>query len=147
VDVVVEQNINIHAICFFYNLHNSRTLPPLCIPSSYIALNDILQMHVTSVLSPNMDDDERPNIQCLNVWRTDLVSDAIAQFERPSFDVSKPIRVRFIGEPAVDTGGPRREFFRLFLQDLKSKSSLFQHTSKGSYPFTMARLSVLVHTK
>jgi len=57
-----------------------------------------------------------------------LNSNAIAQFERPSFDVSKLIRVHFIGKPAVDTGGPQREFFRFFLQDLKSKSSLFQHT-------------------
>ena len=67
-----------------------------------------------------------------------LNSDAIAQFERPSFDVSKPIRVHFIGMPAVDTGGPRQEFFRRnsqsSLQDLKSKSSLFQHTSKGLIP-------------
>ena len=67
-----------------------------------------------------------------------LNSDAIAQFERPSFDVSKPIRVHFIGKPAVDTGGPRQEFFRRnsqsSLQDLKSKSSLFQHTSKGLIP-------------
>jgi len=117
-----------------YDSHDSRTVPPLRIPSSSIALNSILQMHATSVLSPNMDDGERPNVQRLNVRRTDLISDAIAQFERPSFDVSKPIRVRFIGEPAVDTGGPRREFFRLFLQDLKSKSSLFQHTSKGLIP-------------
>lgn len=76
--------------------------------------------------------------QTSNAWMfgglISLNSDAIAQFERPSFDVSKLIRVHFIGKPAVDTGDPRREFFRLFLQDLKSKSTLFQHTSKGLIP-------------
>ncbi len=114
---------------FFFDSHDSRTVPPLCIPSSSIVLSSVLQQHATSVLSPDTSDRQR-----LNIRRTDLIPDAIAQFERPSFDVSKPIRVRFIGEPAVDTGGPRREFFRLFLQDLKSKSSLFQHTSEGLIP-------------
>ena len=35
------------------------------------------------------------------------------------------IKVRFIGEEAVDTGGPRREFFHLVLREM-FRSSLFQ---------------------
>ena len=30
---------------------------------------------------------------------------------RSNFDEKKHIRVSFLGEPAVDEGGPRREFF------------------------------------
>ena len=32
---------------------------------------------------------------------------------RAGFNEQKHLRVRFIGEPAVDEGGPRREFFML----------------------------------
>lgn len=34
--------------------------------------------------------------------------------------------MRFIGEPAVDQGGPRREFFRLFLSEMGQTSGMFQ---------------------
>ena len=33
-------------------------------------------------------------------------------FAKPSFNVSKMLKVRFISEQAQDEGGPRREFFR-----------------------------------
>ena len=32
--------------------------------------------------------------------------------KRPNFKFSKPVRVVFAGEDAVDEGGPSREFFR-----------------------------------
>ena len=32
----------------------------------------------------------------------------------------------FLGEPAVDDGGPRREFFMLFMNSLNSQESLFE---------------------
>lgn len=39
--------------------------------------------------------------------------------------VSKHLRVTFLGEPAVDAGGPLREFFRLLLGEICRNSSLF----------------------
>lgn len=51
--------------------------------------------------------------QKLNVRRKFILEDATKQFKRKSFDVGKTIQVSFIGEAAIDTGGPRREFFRL----------------------------------
>ena len=45
------------------------------------------------------------------------------------------MQVNFIGEPAVDAGGPSREFFQLFLQELDKRllipcyngSKIFDH--------------------
>ena len=69
--------------------------------------------------------------QRINVRRSNLLEDALCQFRRPSLDVKRPFCVRFLGEPAVDAGGPQREFFQLFLQELKTTGSLFHHTPDG----------------
>ena len=69
--------------------------------------------------------------QRINVRRSNLLEDALCQFRRPNLDVKRPFRVRFLGEPAVDTGGPRREFFQLFLQEMKTTASLFDRTPNG----------------
>lgn len=50
--------------------------------------------------------------------------DALRQFTKTSFDVSKLLQVRFIGEEAVDEGGPRREFFHLLIRAI-FQSQLF----------------------
>ena len=39
---------------------------------------------------------------------------------------ASPIRIRFIGEPAVDAGGPLREFFRLLMLAIFTNPSLFE---------------------
>ena len=54
------------------------------------------------------------------------MQDALKRFNRSSFDVSKLLHITFLGESAVDTGGPRREFFRLLLIELFSASNLFE---------------------
>jgi hypothetical protein len=87
-----------------------------------------LQEHRDVVLSIHADD-----IQRINVRRSHLLQDAIAAFSRYTFDCTKSLKVRFIGEPAVDDGGPLREFFRLFVLSL-STSSLFQTVANGIQP-------------
>lgn len=42
------------------------------------------------------------------------------------FDQKKHIHVRFVGEPAVDGGGPRREFFMLLMNAIANSGSLLQ---------------------
>lgn len=54
------------------------------------------------------------------------MEDATKQFKRKSFDVFKMIQVSFIGEVAIDTGGPRREFFRLLTVAILSNSVTFE---------------------
>jgi hypothetical protein len=42
-----------------------------------------------------------------------------------NLDERKHIRVTFIGEPAVDEGGPLREFFHLLTADIARKNMIF----------------------
>jgi hypothetical protein len=44
---------------------------------------------------------------------------------RYGIDISKHLRVTFIGEPAIDDGGPMREYMRLLLGSIISNNSLF----------------------
>ena len=41
----------------------------------------------------------------------DLLSDALAFYKGNGFDASRPIRVYYNGQPAIDTGGVKRQFF------------------------------------
>lgn len=43
---------------------------------------------------------------------------------RNYFNPSKYLRVTFVNEPAVDNGGPLREFFNLLLKNIASNNSL-----------------------
>lgn len=53
----------------------------------------------------------------LEVDPYDLVSDAISFYKGPKFQPCQPIRVAFIGQPAIDSGGVKRQFYTdLFLQ-------------------------------
>lgn len=53
-----------------------------------------------------------------------MFSDALRTFSRSSFDPTKYLKVTFVGEPAVDEGGPRRELFCL-IQSASCTSGLF----------------------
>lgn len=61
--------------------------------------------------------------QRISVSRDLLLTDSIRFFKKREFDFTSPVRVVFEGEPAVDGGGPRREYFTLLLQALISPSS------------------------
>ena len=87
---------------------------------SHDAIQNTLRLHRNAVMT---SDDG--NFQRINVRRSDVFMDGIYAFRRATFDTTKLLKVRFIGEPAVDQGGPRREFFRLFLSEMGQKSGLF----------------------
>ena len=61
----------------------------------------------------------------ITVRRGSIMDDTLLSL-RAGFDEKKHIRVRFIGEPAVDQGGPRREFFMLLMNAVANSSSLLQ---------------------
>lgn len=92
-------------------------------------IKHVIQQHQARVLT-SVDDED---VQLLYIRRSHLLSDAIRQFSKTSFDVSKMIKVTFIGEEAVDTGGPRREFFHLVLRAM-FRSSLFQGYPSHTVP-------------
>lgn len=58
----------------------------------------------------------------ITVSREELLNDAIAFFKSGKYDWRREFRVQFEGEPAVDGGGPRREFLSLLVQGIVSPS-------------------------
>ena len=83
-------------------------------------IKHVLLQHQPRVIQ-SVDDED---VQRIHIRRSRLFSDALRQFSRLSFDVSKMLQVRFVGEEAVDEGGPRRAFFHLLMTEI-IKSSLF----------------------
>lgn len=63
--------------------------------------------------------------QRIHVRRSNLFHDAFRAFSRSTFDISKMLKVCFIGDASIDDGGPRREFFSLLLREIFDKSGLF----------------------
>ena len=90
-------------------------------------VHHLLQQHFSRAIQTN-------EYQRINIRRQFLLQDATKQFQRKSFDVSKLIRVQFLGEAAIDTGGPRREFLQLLLVDLLTKSGLFEGYPSSATP-------------
>ncbi|KAJ1656434.1 hypothetical protein IWQ61_003991 [Dispira simplex] len=55
----------------------------------------------------------------LEIRRDHIVRDAMCQLAaQPSSDLKKQLKVRFIGEEAVDEGGVQKEFFQLVVREL-----------------------------
>ena len=46
--------------------------------------------------------------------------------KRNLWDPSKHLKVVFLGEPGIDDGAPRREFFRLLLEEVGRNNMLFR---------------------
>lgn len=69
----------------------------------------------------------RPSIR-LEVDPSDLVSDAVAFYKGPRFQPNQPLRITYIGQPAIDSGGVKRQFYTdLFLQLIsQNQFRLFQ---------------------
>ncbi|GAQ89192.1 Putative ubiquitin-protein ligase [Klebsormidium nitens] len=54
----------------------------------------------------------------LQVRRSHIVPDALAQLGHHTFDLKKPLKVVFVGEEAIDEGGVTKEFFQLVVREL-----------------------------
>jgi len=91
-----------------------------CIVSSELTIQDVVQPHRMQVLYEDKFESHR-----ITVRRGHILEDAISSI-RGGFDEKKHIRVSFLGEPAVDEGGPRREFFMLVLGAIANNGSLLQ---------------------
>jgi hypothetical protein len=65
------------------------------------------------------------NLKRISVSRENILEDSIIHFKKHDYNCSYQVRVRFEGEPAIDAGGPRREYFTMLLKSLVScKSSI-----------------------
>ncbi|CAB3996593.1 G2 M phase-specific E3 ubiquitin- ligase [Paramuricea clavata] len=82
--------------------------------------------------------------QRISISRDHLLTDSISFFKRREFDNNSLVRVVFEGEPAVDGGGPKREYFSLLLQSLVAPSSpirLFE--GRGSFILPMHNMDAI----
>ena len=86
-----------------------------------IKIKHILQQHQKRVITSTDEED----VQRLHVRRSHIFEDSYRSFSKHSFDGTKMLRVVFVGECAVDDGGPRREYFQLLLHDIATRSGLF----------------------
>ena len=66
----------------------------------------------------------RTEYQRVVVRRRHLFDDALHRF-KSGLDATKHLRVTFVGEPAVDEGGPLREFLFLLVGKIARNNSLF----------------------
>ena len=85
-----------------------------------MTIEQVLQKHRTDVLYKDVY-----NMQRITVRRGSILEDTVFVLRR-GFDEKKHIHERFIGEPAVDEGGPRREFFILLMNAIANSDSILQ---------------------
>ena len=80
----------------------------------------------------------------ITVDESDIIADAFAIFKDNKFEAFHPVRVNFIGQPAVDSGGPRREFFtRLFQEIVYSTQGLAANLFEGEEGRLMTSYSTI----
>ncbi len=96
----------------YYHRFNSKV--------DLIVAKHIILQHQSKVICGGEEDRQR-----IHVRRSNLRSDTMRAFSRPTFNVSKLLKVIFVGEPSVDDGGPRREFFQLIMKEIFKYSGLF----------------------
>lgn len=91
-------------------------------------MSDILLDHRRIYLP--LDEENRVRI---TVRRKHVLSDMLHKLHQ-GLDVSKYLRVTFLNEPAVDTGGPLREFLHRLIQELADNNSIFCGPSTARVP-------------
>ena len=92
-------------------------------------VEELLLRHRQRILSIGDDDDRR-----VTVRRKHLLEDTLKTLKRVPWDPSKHLKVVFIGEPGIDDGGPRREYFRLLLDEIAQNNSYFHGLAHRRVP-------------
>ena len=95
---------------------------------SSASISEIIEDHRVKVLP--LSDESRTR---LLIRRKHVFQDAL-QKARHGLDLSKHIQITFVGEPAVDAGGPLREFFHLLLISIAQNNKLFCGPSTARTP-------------
>ena len=66
--------------------------------------------------------------------RKHLWEDTLKALKRTLWAAAKHLKVVFLGEPGIDDGGPRREFFRLLLAEIGRNNMLFKGPHERRVP-------------
>ena len=67
----------------------------------------------------------KSDVQRLVVRRSNIWEDSLKQFMR-GLSCDKTLKITFIGESALDAGGPRREFFTLLMRAIATNNMFFE---------------------
>lgn len=97
-------------------------------------LEDVLQDHKKKVLYEDIQKTFHITVRCGHIF-----DDTLAML-RFGFDERKHLRVTFLGEAAVDEGGPRREFFMVLMGAISNNSSLLDALQIAEYYDTISVL-------
>ena len=81
-------------------------------------MEGVIHQHKSDTLSSDVFDTFR-----ITVRRGHIFDDSLMAL-RSGFDDKKHLRIKFIGEPAVDGGGPRREYFMLLMGDIANNGAI-----------------------
>lgn len=107
---------------------------------SDVPLQELLRKQRVKYLPVNKDCSQRVVIRRKHFWE-----DALQHFVS-GLDERKYIKVTFVFEPAVDNGGPLREFFLLLLRAISQKNSLFCGSETSRVPVhNMLELKTYFH--
>ena len=73
----------------------------------------------------------------ITVDQCDVLADILPLYKDPEFDPSRPMRVVFKDQPAVDSGGPRKEMYSLVYETLACSTvyKLFEGQAGRLMPF------------
>ena len=82
---------------------------------SSLTICEILLDHFKQYPSFQLTDEDSTVFNSVHVRRNHVWRDAFRAITKPSFNPTNPVCITFVGKPAVDEGGPRREFFTLAL--------------------------------
>ena len=101
-----------------------------------LEMEEAIRNHRATVLLPNVLDAHRITVRCGSIFDDTLFA------LKGGIDDNKHVRVRFlgkpitpskifllkgsIGEPAIDQGGPKREFFMILMNAISNNSSLWK---------------------
>ena len=91
-----------------------------------LCLSDILCRHTNKIISYR-------DVQVISVRRAHVWEDTKGFLAKPFVDWSRCLEIHFVGEPAIDGGGPKREFFCLSLHGAINDSTLFRELSPSIY--------------
>lgn len=54
----------------------------------------------------------------IEVRRDNILEDTLNKIVQPNINFKKPLRIQFAGEPGIDEGGVRKEFFQILIKRL-----------------------------
>ena len=112
-------SINYDIICFIVK---STTLTSREIDDAFFDFlqhYNVSENNTFSEIHENLRRQVNRKIVRLTVTEETAVEDALAYYKHPDFDARCPIRITFEKQPAVDTGGPRRQFYSMVFSALE----------------------------